>query len=315
MKKYSDDELLEQMRKFYEKNNRITQRSFTKDKTVCSASSIIYRFGSWENAMEKAGITWKEYVDDIETKREKVRKMVKEYIKKTGKLPVNSEFMSWNGLPSISYVNKLFGNKKKLYNELGYTGKKFGEKLSKEEIIEKIQCFYKQYGREPIQDDFRLKNDLPTWRNIKIYFGTIVEAKKEAGFQLAEKKRVYTKQEAIEALQRFYEREGRYPFKEDMKAKNGLPSLIKLRSLFGTLRAAREAAGMGAIGKKKTYIIKEDLEEVMVEKYRENGRRLTSAEIYKDKELPSPSGIMNTLRIQKLTEAWEYIEKKYKLKN
>ena len=53
----------------------------------------------------------------------------------------------------------------------------------------------------------------------------------------------------------------------------------------------------------------------MVEKYRENGRRLTSAEIYKDKELPSPSGIMNTLRIQKLTEAWEYIEKKYKLKN
>ena len=78
MKKYSDDELLEQMRKFYEKNNRITQRSFTKDKTVCSASSIIYRFGSWENAMEKAGITWKEYVDDIETKREKVRKMVKE---------------------------------------------------------------------------------------------------------------------------------------------------------------------------------------------------------------------------------------------
>ena len=53
----------------------------------------------------------------------------------------------------------------------------------------------------------------------------------------------------------------------------------------------------------------------MVEKYKENGRRLTSAEIYKDKELPSPSGIMNTLRIQKLTEAWEYIEKKYKLKN
>ena len=35
-----------------------------------------------------------------------------------------------------------------------------------------------------------------------------------------------------------------------MKAENGLLSIIKLRSLFGTLREARAAAGMEVFGKK-----------------------------------------------------------------
>ena len=213
-------------------------------------------------------------------------------------------------------VDKYFGSKEKLYIELGYIGKTYGELLSKKEIIEKIREFYKKEGREPRQEDFRVKNDLPTYKNIKKYFSGITEAKILAGFKVADQYRIYTREEAINELQTFYEREERYPLKGDMKAKNGLPPIRKLKALFGTVRAAREAAGLTkGIGKNKTYIDKEKLEELLLEKYKEKGRRLTSREIREDKELVTLGTIYSTLRKQTLKEAWEYMEKKYKLVN
>ena len=322
MKKISDDDLLNQIRNFYKKNTKITKKLFDADKTVCHSVTIINRFGTWNTAIEKSGLVIekkekkekiKKEEPTLEEKKEKIRNQVREFINRTGKLPVNSDYISWNGLPSLTYVNKLFGNKNKLYVELGHTGKKFGEQLSKEQVIEKIKNFYKRTGREPLQNEFRIENDLPTLPDIKRYFKGKTEAKIEAGFKLAMKSKVYTKKEAIEALKAFYEREKRYPLKVDMKAENGLPPIIKLRSLFGTLREARAAAGMEVFGKKKTYLVKDDLEELLVKKYKEKGGRLTSAEIYIDKDLPNPSGVLNALRIQKLTDMWKYIEKKYKL--
>ena len=39
--KYSDEDILEQLRDHYKRNFKITRNSFEKDKTVCS-SSIVY---------------------------------------------------------------------------------------------------------------------------------------------------------------------------------------------------------------------------------------------------------------------------------
>ena len=261
MKKYSDDEILRQLKKFYNKNKKITEKTFSNDKKSCSVTTVIDRFGSWNVALEKSGIKERKKELTTEEKKEKVKDQVREFKARTGKLPVNCEYMSRNGLPSLTYVNRLFGDKNYLYAELGYTAKKFGESLNKEQIIIKMQNFYKREGREPLQKEFIIENDLPTMRDIKTYFKGIAEAKIAAGFKIAIRHKVYTRKEVIEALQTFYEREGRYPLKEDIKAKNELPPITKLRSLFGTLREAREAAGMEAFGTKKTFIVKEDLEE------------------------------------------------------
>ena len=40
-RKYSDEDILEQLRDHYKRNFKITRNSFEKDKTVCS-SSIVY---------------------------------------------------------------------------------------------------------------------------------------------------------------------------------------------------------------------------------------------------------------------------------
>ena len=136
-----------------------------------------------------------------------------------------------------------------------------------------------------------------------------------AGFKIADQHRIYTRKEAIKALQNFYKRKERYPLKVDMKAENNLPPIRKLKALFGTVRAAREAAGLTeTIGKNKTYIVKEELEELLLIKYKEKGR-LTSKEIRNDKELSVLSSIYSTLRKQTLKKVWEYMERKYRIIN
>ena len=71
---------------------------FDVDKTVCHSATIINRFGTWNTAIEKSGlvIEKKEKKEKIkreeptpEEKKEKIRNQVREFINRTGKLPVN----------------------------------------------------------------------------------------------------------------------------------------------------------------------------------------------------------------------------------
>ena len=54
--KYSDEDVLEQLRYHYKKNSEIARSSFEKDKTVCSSSIVYMWFGSSNNASLKSGI-------------------------------------------------------------------------------------------------------------------------------------------------------------------------------------------------------------------------------------------------------------------
>lgn len=192
-KKYSEEEILLQLKEYYKRNNKITQYGFSKDKTVCSPNAVIYRFGSWEAALKMAEIKYRVEKLSVEEKKEKIRKQVKLYIIKTGKLPSKLAYRPYNELPSMMSIYKYFGSKEKLYKELGYSSKKFGELLSKKQVIKRIQEFYRKEGREPGLRDFRVKNNLPTYKNIKKYFSGITEAKILAGFKTADhyKKKIY----------------------------------------------------------------------------------------------------------------------------
>ena len=54
--RYSNEDMLEQLRDHYKRNSKITRSSFAKDKAVCSSSIVYMRFGSWNNALLKSGI-------------------------------------------------------------------------------------------------------------------------------------------------------------------------------------------------------------------------------------------------------------------
>ena len=58
--RYSNEDMLEQLRDHYKRNSGISKRSFDSDKSVCSVSAVSSRFGSWAKGLQNAGFNVKE---------------------------------------------------------------------------------------------------------------------------------------------------------------------------------------------------------------------------------------------------------------
>ena len=54
--KYSDKDILNQLKGHCKRNGKITKKSFDADKTVCSGSLVYLRFGNWQETLLKAGV-------------------------------------------------------------------------------------------------------------------------------------------------------------------------------------------------------------------------------------------------------------------
>ena len=79
--RYSNEDMLEQLRDHYKRNSKITRSSFAKDKAVCSSSIVYMRFGSWNNALLKSGImnniTKESIIENLKSHYLKNRKIIK----------------------------------------------------------------------------------------------------------------------------------------------------------------------------------------------------------------------------------------------
>ena len=69
--KYSDEDILDQLKDHCKRNGKITKKSFDADKTVCSGSLVYLRFGNWQETLLKAGILKKQQEMPKPKKREK----------------------------------------------------------------------------------------------------------------------------------------------------------------------------------------------------------------------------------------------------
>ena len=58
--KYSNEEILHQLRAHYKRNGKITKKIFDSDKTVCSTITVNKKFGSWKKALKMLDLE-KEY--------------------------------------------------------------------------------------------------------------------------------------------------------------------------------------------------------------------------------------------------------------
>ena len=54
--KYSDNEIIMQLKAHFRKNSSISVTSFTEDRKTCSVTTVAHRFGSWKKRLEKAGL-------------------------------------------------------------------------------------------------------------------------------------------------------------------------------------------------------------------------------------------------------------------
>ena len=150
-RKYSDEDILEQLRDHYKRNFKITRNSFEKDKTVCSSSIVYMRFGSWNNALLKAGIanniTKESIIENLKKHYSKNKKItMKSFDSDKMAYPakiVELVFGSWTeGLKEANLSNKKI-IKEKVIIELGNPRKR-EYAYTKGELVGKYKRLKKQ---------------------------------------------------------------------------------------------------------------------------------------------------------------------------
>ena len=147
--RYSNEDMLKQLRDHYKRNSMITRSSFAKDKAVCSSSIVYMRFGSWNNALLKAGIgnkiTKEAIIKDLKDHYSKNRKITKKSFDSdktvcSAKI-VELKFGSWtNGIKAANLRNNI---KEKIIIELE-NPKKREYPYTKGELVGKYKRLKKQ---------------------------------------------------------------------------------------------------------------------------------------------------------------------------
>ena len=130
LKKYSDEEILDQIRKYYMKKGKHTRDGFDKDRTVCSSWVVFNRFGSWENALKKAGIKPR-----VKLTRELVIEQLKECYSRNGRID-KEIFDKDKETCSSSHATWLLGGWNKALEEAGLKVKKEYVEYDKIKLLE-----------------------------------------------------------------------------------------------------------------------------------------------------------------------------------
>ena len=87
------------------KNPKITRKSFDADEEVCSADTVVARFGSWQKALEEAGIREKKTY--VEYDKGKLLLILKNKVK-TGELKYQNDIKKIEGLPTWGCISKFW---------------------------------------------------------------------------------------------------------------------------------------------------------------------------------------------------------------
>jgi len=112
-RQYSDDELLDLLRQFHnEEPEKLSKKNFTSHEDYPSGPTIVYRFGSWSDGLEEAGIEsnsggkWNGKFVSEDVVIQELQRFVKE---ESTKLTYDS-FNATEGYPSSKTVENRFGS-------------------------------------------------------------------------------------------------------------------------------------------------------------------------------------------------------------
>ena len=147
---YSDEALLDELRRVAAELNgkRLTHEKFNKFSRVYS-TTVRYRFGTWKNALDMAGIS-ETIAPRVKTlTRETVLNALRAYAKDFPNTPVTqAEIAQHLGIFRSTISNK-FGKWENLLKEVGISPVPLGSRYTDEECFENIITLWTHYGRQP----------------------------------------------------------------------------------------------------------------------------------------------------------------------
>lgn len=282
-----------------------------KVKDFEKAPKAIYRFGSWNNFLKKAGFEPNLKINNFEDlSNDELLEIVKSELEKirTTTHDNYNKYKSKNA-PSFSYIKKRTGLN---WNEmLEKINKKLNlENKTKEELIQQLTDVGKELGRTPSINDL-LDKDI----NAYIYhykFGSYNNALRLAGLEVNVNKTkvTHSNEELLEMYIELSKKLGRAATSKDIDEHLEYSSDV-FTVRFESINKLRELAGYETINYTKKYS-KKEITNKLVELYKKEDRRLTNIELNElsknDKDFPSVSTICRYFKTTKLSEVWQEIE-------
>ena len=316
--KLTKKDIIFQLKAFYKKNSRISSHSFEKDKRFCSPNTVSYHFGSWGEALKEAGL--REEKSYVEYDKEKLLIVLKKKVK-TGELRYRTDIGKLEGVPSWTYVSQLW-TWDELVKILKLNRRVYA--YTDDEIIEKYNKLKKKkkYKKERITSEIMTKETGVSMEAIRLHFGNwnkFLELIKENDI-LRMTKVLHTDEEILEMYRDFSIKIGKDGYGatgKDLK-KKGFPYKVNvLRIRFKSLNNMRKLLGF-KMNRGYSVYTKEILTKILLEKYKEYGRRLTQNEMReinkkykndKEKKLPGMSTFLAYFKTTKMSKVWEEVLK------
>ena len=271
----SDEELIDLLRAKAESLGRTpTSREVDSDKSMPSAFTYQNKFGSWNKALEAAGLSSNKnlYSD------EELIDLLKAKAESLGRTPTKKDIGSDESMPSANTYENRFGSWNKALKAAGLSlNNNF---CSNEELISLLKAKAESLGRTPTAKDINSDKSMPS---VIVYinrFGSWNKSLEAAGLSLDNN--LYSGEELIELLKAKAESLGRTPTMTDVKSDKSMPSAETYRSRFGSWQNALRAAGLSINGYSN-----EELVTLLKAKAESLGRTPTTRDIRSDKDMPS----------------------------
>lgn len=150
LEEYSDEALLAELHRVVEALNgqRLTLGRFNSLARVHS-TTLRYRFGSWQAALDKAGISEEIAPRFRVLSRDQVIQALREFANEYPNASITrNEFAKKLGVDAGNIVRR-FGNWEKLLAEVGIKPVPLGRRYTEEECLENILVLWTHYGRQP----------------------------------------------------------------------------------------------------------------------------------------------------------------------
>lgn len=181
---------------------------------------------------------------------------------------------------------------------------------NKEEYLNKLREVTLRLGYIPSTNEFIALGYTPSI--LKRYFGSYANAVKELDYQEYKYKTpVSVKEDNKQLLEKyiaFSNKIGKPASWLDLEKSSNIynPGVFTIR--FGGIKDLKREAGFEVIDKNNEIYNKKEIQNKLIQLYKEKGKRLSVKEIKESLELPCLATILRKYKTTKISEVWEEIE-------
>lgn len=245
MPRYSEDELLDALRRVAEQLGRTPKvEDLRGKKGLPHSATYRLRFGSWKKALSRAGLHG-EGNESVGYNDDELLTHLKRAATILGRAPKADELHTVEGFPNaLTYQNR-FGSWNNALGQAGLGRRGRKPRYTDDGLLDILRRVANDLGRTPTTTELGERDDSPSPATFINRFGSWKEALGRAALQPGKRgRRRYTDDDLLKLLKEAAERLGRAPKSSEAAGIKGLPSPLTYQKRFGSWKESLHKAGL-----------------------------------------------------------------------